>query len=236
MMIIYTPAYSQLQTPHTGSYQPLPNNHVLLDFGHPPILNEYDADDNLIYVASVSSIGGETYRAYKYPFTGTPTTAPDIFVQTKGSQTDISVSWNGATEVDAWTISAGSACGAVSLLTGSHNKTGFETAITLDQAYAYVQAHAMSGSTVLASSLVVQGTSRGNNGTSGDCAGSAVEGVAGSGTSSSSSSNSSSSSSTPSGTATSASASASKSSSATRPRAVLCDVGLALLVLFCFVL
>ena len=218
-MIIYTPAYSQLQTPHTGSYQPLPNNHVLLDFGHPPILNEYDADDNLIYVASVSSIGGETYRAYKYPFTGTPTTAPDIFVQTKGSQTDIWVSWNGATEVDAWTISAGSACGAVDLLMGEYNKTGFETAITLDRVYAYVQAHAIVGARVLASSLVVQGDSAGSNGTSGGCAGSAVVGVAGNRTASSTSSSSSAS--TPSGTASSASSSASRYNKLMRSWAML---------------
>ena len=40
-------------------------------------------------------------------------------------------SWNGATEVDTWTVLAGKAAGALSRV-GSQRRSGFETAITVN--------------------------------------------------------------------------------------------------------
>lgn len=133
-------------TPHTGSYQSLPGGHVFVDYGHPPVFNEYDADGNIVYVASASSVEGEIYRAYRKNFTtpARPTTSPSIYAETTSDgKTTVYMSWNGATDVAAWQLAAGTSCDTVTAVQSSYPKTGFETVVELQGTLTHVQALAM---------------------------------------------------------------------------------------------
>lgn len=146
---------------HIGSTQLLDNGHALVDFGDPPQLNEFDADGNVIYQALVSSPGaGSTYRAYKLPWVGMPSTQPDLVssINLAKRTTQIYMSWNGATEYTRWQISVGLTPDTIQPLKKVAKK-GFETGALLKGTRLFVQVAALGpdGST-LGTSNVVQST------------------------------------------------------------------------------
>ncbi|KIX10254.1 uncharacterized protein Z518_01335 [Rhinocladiella mackenziei CBS 650.93] len=98
----------QGRAPSQGSVQFLrEKNHVFVGWGHYPALSEFDADGNLLcethYGASRLHFFGRvvSYRAFKNSdWVGKPLDPPVAKIQ---DQT-LFVSWNGATEVSAWTL------------------------------------------------------------------------------------------------------------------------------------
>ena len=67
--------------------------------------SEHSADGKMLMQAKLATKFLGTYRAYKFEFTGMPDDLPDVVgkaVSVKtggGTQTEVHVSWNGATEV-----------------------------------------------------------------------------------------------------------------------------------------
>ncbi|KAJ5397868.1 hypothetical protein N7509_005981 [Penicillium cosmopolitanum] len=119
------PVYAQSQ----GSYQSLANGHILQDHGATPKIEEYDENGTIVMRARFGYDNTmQTYRAYRYPWTGNPSTKPDVAacVSRETSKTTVHVSWNGATDVKSWKIYSGSQAKGTAL------RNGFETSIEVD--------------------------------------------------------------------------------------------------------
>lgn len=153
------PIYADSQ----GDTQVLPSGGSLMGYGQVPLIREYDGAGNLLCAAQFGPIRGSisSYRAYKYSWVGTPSTLPSVvavanvtssassagsnrggkghgpshgsYPSSEGNVT-VWVSWNGATEVDAWRILGGQNQNQLSVV-GVTPKTGFETVYTVGASY-----------------------------------------------------------------------------------------------------
>jgi Arylsulfotransferase (ASST) len=85
-----------------GNAQLLPGQHVLVGWGHEPYVTEYDARGRVLLDLRFGR-GTESYRAFRFPWTGRPVTRPAVAVDGRR----VYVSWNGATEVARWQVLAG---------------------------------------------------------------------------------------------------------------------------------
>lgn len=142
-----------IETQCCGGVQELPGGAALIDWGQTPVISQYSAAGQVELDLSLSEW---SYRAYRFPWTGQPLTRPSVVGRRGGGATQVWVSWNGATNVVAWQVRAGSAADHLVPVRGSIPKTGFETAIALPRGYRYVAVRALgSGNHVLASSRVV---------------------------------------------------------------------------------
>jgi hypothetical protein len=113
-----------------GSMQLLPNGNALVGWGAKPYVSEYSADSKHLLFEARFPRGGESYRAYKFPWVGRPATAPAVAARLRGAKLTAYASWNGATEVASWRVFAGLAPDALlpAVVTA---RTGFEAAIEL---------------------------------------------------------------------------------------------------------
>ena len=68
----------------------------------------------------------DSYRAFRFPWVGTPTTKPAAVARSSGGVR--TVSWNGATQVALWEVLGGPDAGHLAPV-ASAPKSGFETAI-----------------------------------------------------------------------------------------------------------
>lgn len=89
-----------------GNYQPLPNGNVFMCWSEQALQSEHSQDGTLLMQARLKVDWLGTYRAYKFPFVGTPDDPPDVAAEVKEPEKDgqnlktaVYVSWNGATEV-----------------------------------------------------------------------------------------------------------------------------------------
>jgi hypothetical protein len=135
----------QLLSPFEGNAQFLPNGHVFVGWGATAYYSEFDERGRIVLDARIGRRGppgteADTYRAYRFDWTGAPTDRPVITV----SGGSLYVSWNGATEVASWEILAGpdpQQLGSVRTVA----KSGFETAIPLQGETEYVAVRALAG-------------------------------------------------------------------------------------------
>ncbi len=135
-----------------GDVQALSNGDWLVGWGQVPDLSEFDPAGQLLFDAHLPA-AYESYRSYRLPWVGQPTTPPAIAVKstTKGTL-EVSASWNGATQVSAWRVLEGATAGALGAVT-QVPRAGFETTIQVpgSRRYVAVQALAADG-TVLGTS------------------------------------------------------------------------------------
>ncbi len=113
-----------------GNAQLLPNGHVFVGWGSKPYATEFNRSGAMLFDLRFGVGRVDSYRAFRFPWTGRPTTRPTVTLRSDGDQTTVYVSWNGATEVRRWRIVAGS--------DGEHLATvatvarhGFETRTTV---------------------------------------------------------------------------------------------------------
>ena len=104
-----------------GSVQMMPNDNVLVGWGTAPYITEYRGDGKVLWDARLPN-GGENYRALRLPWTGRPVRRPDAKVEFIKGQHLVYASWNGATELAQWRVTAARE-------TTVHPRTGFETEI-----------------------------------------------------------------------------------------------------------
>jgi hypothetical protein len=102
-----------------GSCQVLANGNVLVGWGTSPYITEYAPGGKVLFDARLPR-GGENYRALRLPWTGRPTKAPDVIVRRTAGRHHVFVSWNGATEVTHWRLTAPGH-------ESSYPRAGFET-------------------------------------------------------------------------------------------------------------
>ena len=139
-----------------GGMQVMPNGHVSIGWGSQPFFSEYTPAGRQVFDARFRD-EIINYRAYRFPWRAQPRTLPDLAVSPNahGSST-LYASWNGATDVSAWRVLAGS--GPPTLLPLRVTpRNGFETAIHVASAAPYfaVQALDVHGQT-LSESLPVR--------------------------------------------------------------------------------
>ncbi len=126
---------------YEGSMQPLANGDDLVGWGEQPYMTEFNSKGRPVFDARFVGKNA-SYRAFRFPWTGTPATRPSVATRVRRGATTVYASWNGATKVARWQILGGrSATGLKAVATG--RRANFETAIRLRHGEAYVATQAL---------------------------------------------------------------------------------------------
>jgi hypothetical protein len=135
----------KLRSATQGNVQVLPNGNVFVGWGSAPVFSEFDHDGRLLFSAAYPT-ESESYRAFRFPWSGQPTDDPAIAAEL-GAEDEVKIyaSWNGATEVATWQVLAGAAPDRLEPL-ASAPRQGFETVITVRTTEPYVGLKAVNGS------------------------------------------------------------------------------------------
>ena len=145
-----------------GNAQALPNGDTFVGWGEPGRFSEFDTDGQLVFDAKTPD-GYNTYRAYRSPWIGAPTTSPTATAEPNGDGTmSVHAIWNGATEVTTWQVLAGATPGSLApVATAAWN--GLDSTIVFRGPAAYVQVVALNstgdaiGSSPVAAASVATG-------------------------------------------------------------------------------
>lgn len=90
-----------------GSVQLLADGRVFVGWGDQPYFSEFAPDGTLLMDGELP-LNVQSYRAYTYDWTGKPSEPPHAAVRANPAGGSIVyMSWNGATEVQRWTVLAG---------------------------------------------------------------------------------------------------------------------------------
>ncbi|MDQ3442395.1 MAG: arylsulfotransferase family protein [Chloroflexota bacterium] len=120
-----------------GNMQVLPNGNVFIGWGSAPVFSEIDAEGNLLFNGRFPQ-GANSYRAYRFPWVGTPSAPPDTAAELGlGDDLTVYASWNGATDVVQWEVLAGPDPEALEPVC-SGARIGFEAAIEVTTAEPYL--------------------------------------------------------------------------------------------------
>ncbi len=139
---------------YEGNMQALSNGDYMIGWGQQPYFSEYDQRGKLVFDGRFVDANSH-YRAYRFPWSGTPTTRPAVAAHTSGHNTTVYASWNGATGVSSWRILGGPSATALKTLRTTATQ-GFETH-TVISAQTYLSAQALDRSgRVMGQSLVVR--------------------------------------------------------------------------------
>jgi hypothetical protein len=140
-----------------GDVQQLPNGDHLLGWGAVGLVSELSPSGALTFAMTLAQ-NVASYRAYRFPWTATPASAPAIAatVASGAAATQIAASWNGATGVLSWQVLAGASATALAPVGAPVASSGFETAITAATNAPDVAVEALgAGGAVLATSAAV---------------------------------------------------------------------------------
>jgi hypothetical protein len=128
-----------------GNVQLLPNGHAIVGWGVMPWMSEFDSSGQLVSDLRLPS-GCQSYRDYRFSWVGTPAGRPAVAVSTdhRSGHSTAYASWNGATEVATWVVSAGTSPSSMRPVALAR-RSGFETAIALGSGSGYVAVTALNG-------------------------------------------------------------------------------------------
>jgi hypothetical protein len=82
-----------------GNTQLLADRHVFVGWGGAPFVTEFAPDGSIRFDAQLPK-AGQSYRAFRFPWTGRPVDAPAL----AAANGALHASWNGATEVASWQL------------------------------------------------------------------------------------------------------------------------------------
>jgi hypothetical protein len=134
-----------------GNLQALANGDWFIGWGQVPDFSEFNAGGELLFDAHLPP-GTQSYRSFRFAWSGMPAHAPAFAVQpaSAGAAT-VYASWNGATLVAGWRVSAGATPTTMQPVAQAV-RSGFETAIPLPAGtagpYVTVQALDASGAVI----------------------------------------------------------------------------------------
>ena len=129
-----------------GSVQLLPDGRVFVGWGAQPYFSEFSAGGELLLDGELP-VNDQSYRAFTFNWSGQPSGKPAVVVRRNPARgSAVYVSWNGATDVQTWTVLAGHNPSALAAV-GSQQRAGFETMISVNSQGPYfaVTAHDSSG-------------------------------------------------------------------------------------------
>jgi hypothetical protein len=148
-----------LLTNAQGSVQVLPDGNTFVGWGSAPYFSEFATGSGKQLFGLHFKKPLQSYRGFRFPWWGQPTTPPSVAASAKGSQTTVYASWNGATTVSAWEVLAGSSNNPSSMTrVGRFPKTYFETTMTVasKRPYFAVQALNSAGQVIGTSAAVAR--------------------------------------------------------------------------------
>jgi hypothetical protein len=140
--VVHSPA---LLAAYEGNNQTLPNGNMFSGWGQQPFFSEYDSTGHLLFDARFNAFT-PTYRAYRLPWTGQPTTKPAILpVSTSGHTVTVLATWNGATQAAYWRVLAGDSPSDLDHVVRTVPKQRFETPIHATTSDPYLAVQALDG-------------------------------------------------------------------------------------------
>lgn len=133
-----------------GNVQTQADGNMFLGWGSKPYFSEFAANGTLLFDAHWHG-SYQSYRAYRFPWTGTGLGAPAIAATAPhaGAPATVYASWNGDTQTTSWRVLAGPSAQQLTPV-ATATRSGFETAISTHGPVAYraVQALNSSGATI----------------------------------------------------------------------------------------
>jgi len=139
-----------------GDIQQLANGDMFVGWGSEPYFSEFSSSGQLLFDGHMHG-SYESYRTYRFPWVGTPRTAPAIAAVPANAAVTVYASWNGATEVTSWRVLAGPSPKAL-IPVATAADGGFETAITTPARAPYVAVQALESSgAVIGTSGTIKG-------------------------------------------------------------------------------
>ncbi|HTU84440.1 MAG TPA: arylsulfotransferase family protein [Solirubrobacteraceae bacterium] len=136
---VHSPA---LDTNFEGNVQLLPNGDAFVGWGQQPYFTEFNAAGKQIFDARFTS-NTSSYRAYRFQWTGQPTTPPSVAAANNNDgTTEVYPSWNGATTVSSWRVLAGPTANSLTPLE-TVGKGGFESDISAGTGVPYFAVQAL---------------------------------------------------------------------------------------------
>lgn len=115
-----------------GSASRLPNGNTLVGWGSGyPAVTEFRPDGTKAFELALDA-PLVSYRAYRNPWVGRPTTPPTLITEPVPGGVELTMSWNGATGISGYEIYGTSKTGEEELILFAP-KTGFETTIFIPQ-------------------------------------------------------------------------------------------------------
>jgi hypothetical protein len=123
-----------------GDVETLPNGNLFVGWGSQRWFTEFTPQGKIVFDGRLAR-GNDNYRAFRYPWVGTPASAPKLVAEAAGGKVTATVSWNGATEVARWELLGGAAANALAPL-ASADFGGFETTLSANGTPALVAVRA----------------------------------------------------------------------------------------------
>jgi Arylsulfotransferase (ASST) len=108
-----------------GNAQLLADSNVFVGWGGAPYVTEFTRSGAIAFDARLPR-GGQSYRAFRFPWVGRPTERPSLAA--RGDR--VYASWNGATEVASWQLLERTSASDMRR-SQTVPRTGFETSLTL---------------------------------------------------------------------------------------------------------
>jgi hypothetical protein len=137
----YTHHPNRLVSQFMGNAQVLPNGNVVVGWGNEPYVTEFAPGGAILFDAKLPR-GGQNYRAFRFGWSGDPSGRPVLAAPGGRHRGTVFVSWNGATEVVAWQLRAGTAAGNLRAA-GTTAKRSFETPLAVPHGMRYAEAVAV---------------------------------------------------------------------------------------------
>ena len=125
-----------------GNAQFLPDGHVFVGWGAQPYFTEFDREGRVLLDGRFGVEGTDSYRAYRFAWTGRPVEHPALVVETDGDEWIARASWNGATEVARWQVLSGRNAQTLQPV-AERARRGFETAVPFGSDDAVVAVRAL---------------------------------------------------------------------------------------------
>jgi hypothetical protein len=139
-----------------GSMQPLPDGNTFVGWGSVPYFTEFSSTGKQLFSIHFDN-PLQSYRGFRYPWWGQPTTPPSIAASATGTGTTVYASWDGATTVSSWGVLAGPIQDAATMTrVGQFTDTDFETAMSVSSTQPYFAVQALgSNGQVLGTSAAI---------------------------------------------------------------------------------
>lgn len=111
-----------------GNIQLLDSGGLFIGWGSQPYFSEHLSSGEQVFAGRLAV--NQSYRAFRFPWTGRPSTQPAVAARRNGAGLDVFASWSGATEVTHWQLQAGRSAATMAKL-ATAERSGFETKISV---------------------------------------------------------------------------------------------------------
>ena len=136
-----------------GNVLSLAGGDWLLGYGGLPNFTEFNANGGVLLDGTLGR-GVQDFRTYLDEWKAQAPGTPSLRAQASGDRLQVSMSWNGATEVASWRVLAGSSASSLQPV-ASVARAGFQTSASVSASGPYVQVQALNAAgAVLAASAV----------------------------------------------------------------------------------